>query len=222
MGINKPYRDISELPATIPVFPLEGVLLLPRTHLPLNIFEPRYIQMIDAALASSRLIGMIQPSASHSTIGSILEIESIGCLGRITQIAETGDGRYELVLSGITRFRVGAEEHGGTPFRRFHVSCGEFAADLTASDAQDAINRPKLMEMLGTFSERNGINLDWEAIQGTGNELLVNSLSMTMPFQPREKQALLEAPDLAARAEILVAMSELDMAQQSGTSTRLQ
>lgn len=222
MGINKPYRDISEFPAIIPVFPLEGVLLLPRTRLPLNIFEPRYLQMVDAALASNRLIGMIQPSSGTSASGHGPKLESVGCIGRITQFAETGDSRYEMVLSGAIRFRTGAEEHGETLFRRFHVAYEEFAGDLVAADARDAINREKLMEMLEAFSEQKGLKLDRAAIRETGTELLVNSLAMTMPFGPVEKQALLEARDLAARAEILIAIGELGMAQQSGISTRLQ
>lgn len=216
MSINHPYRTITELPVVIPVFPLRGVLLLPRGQLPLNVFEPRYVAMIDDALKTHRLVGMIQPAAGGKATTTVPELEKVGGLGRITQIAETGDGRYMLSLTGVCRFRVEEELTVMTPYRQCRVGYEAFAADLTPRLGEEAVDRPAVLEALRKFAEANGLQIDWEGIERANNEALVNALSMMCPFGPVEKQALLEAGDVKTRGDVLVAMTEIELARPSG------
>lgn len=222
MGINVAYRGPDDVPRTLPVFPLPGALLLPRGQLPLNIFEPRYMTMVDDALRAERLIGMIQPDPESEGM-RVPRLCAVGCVGRITQLAETGDGRYILQLTGVSRFRVVEELRAATPYRRCVVDCAPFAADFIARAGEEAVDREAVVATLRRFVEANDLAIDWDGVASAPNEALVNALAMMSPFGPPEKQALLEAPDLRARAEMLVAITELELARQSdGSETPLQ
>lgn len=209
---NARYRTAKDLPATVPVFPLAGALLLPGGRLPLNIFEPRYLQMIDVALAGKRLIGMVQPALDGSlrTDGEPM-LCAVGCLGRITSVSETGDGRYVIALDGICRFRIKDELSVKTAFRQCHVT--PFLTDLDEDQGADEVDRATLVKTLRDFIEANGLEADWDSVARAGNATLVNSLSMMSPYGPAEKQALLEAADLKTRAETLVAITEIALAK---------
>ena len=215
MGMNAVYRGPADCPDVIPVFPLSGALLLPRGQMPLNIFEPRYVAMIDDALKTDRVIGMIQPDA-EGVAGPAPKLYSVGCAGRLTQFAETGDGRYLITLIGIARFRVDEELATTTPYRRCRVSYQPFTADFLARAGEDEVDRPALLKALKDFIEATDMKLDWKGVEQAPNEALVNALSMMSPYGPREKQALLEAPDLKTRAEILVAITEIELARGLG------
>lgn len=219
MSINKPYRGPDDLPAVIPVFPLESALMLPRGQLPLNIFEPRYMAMIDDALKGERLIGMIQPSAGDEGPKTL---QPIGCVGRLTQIAETGDGRYIITLTGVARFRIVEELSVTTPYRQCKVDYAPFAGDFTARAGEQEVDRDSLLKALRSFAEATRLQIDWKAIDQAPNEELVNALSMMSPFGPKEKQALLEAPNLKSRAEVLVAITEIELARGRNPSSTLQ
>ena len=215
MPINAEYRGPGELPELIAVFPLPGALLLPRGQMPLNIFEPRYLAMIDDAFRDGhRLIGMIQPDAAHSQDDERPKLFRVGCAGRITQLAETGDGRYILELTGISRFKVLQELDVLTPYRQCKVDFFAFADDFTARKGEDAVNREALLKVLTDFLKANNLKVDWEGVESAPNEALVNALAMMSPYGPAEKQAMLEAPDLKTRAEILVAVTEMDLARK--------
>ncbi len=215
MSLNHPYSDIRELPETLPVFPLEGAVLLPRGELPLNIFEPRYVQMVDEAIAADRLIGMIQPlpSGNGATPPPLFQI---GCAGRITRFAETGDGRYLITLTGVGRFRIEKEETSSAPYRRFRVNYAGFEADLLPGAGENAVDRESMIAMLRTFAESSKLEVDWASIDAAPTETLVNALAMMSPFGANEKQALVEAIDLKTRAETLVALAKLDLAERDG------
>lgn len=217
---NVQYRQVSDLPATLPIFPLEGALLLPLGRLPLTIFEPRYIQMVDDALVANRLIGMIQPRGKDTdeTPG----LNAVGCVGRIVSFSENGDGRYLILLEGICRFRVLEETAMDKPYRKAKVNF--FATDLDQTSEGVAVDRDGLLEAFQLYLEANGLETDWDMIRQADNALLVNSLCMMAPYGSAEKQALLEAPDLKSRAETLIAITEMELAKHStepGT-TRLQ
>lgn len=218
MAINRPYKDPSELAPIIPLFPLEGALLLPRCQLPLNVFEPRYLAMVDAALAGPRLIGIIQtaPVQPALAVPGAPEIVQVGCVGRITEIAESGDGRYILNLTGIARFRVLREVEADTPFRQAQVDYAAFRDDFTANAGAEAVDRGTLLRTLADYLDANQLEADWTSIKDAPNEALVNALAMMAPFGPREKQALLEAPSLAARAEMLIAVTQMSLARTAG------
>lgn len=204
------------MPATLPVFPLAGALLLPRGQIPLNIFEPRYMKMIDDAFASSvRLIGMIQPDPAHPGPDERPNFYTIGCVGRITQLSESGDGRYLIQLTGIARFRILEEVTATTPYRQCRVAYDSFIDDFTARKGEDAVDREQLLEALQAFLKANDLQADWSDIENAPNEALVNALSMMAPYGPAEKQALLEAPDLKTRAQMLVAMTEMELAKSN-------
>jgi hypothetical protein len=214
MPMNVAYRGPDDLPDVIPVFPLAGALLLPRGQMPLNIFEPRYLAMVDDALTSGRrLIGMIQPDGAHPGSEERPNLYRIGCVGRITQLGETGDGRYLMELTGVARFRVGEELAVPTPYRQCRVSYAPFADDFIARKGEDAVNRPALLAALAAFLKANDLKADWDGIENAPNEALVNALAMMSPYGAAEKQALLEAPDLKTRAEILVAVTEIELAK---------
>lgn len=198
-----------QLPRSLPIFPLTGVLLLPRGQLPLNIFEPRYIAMIDAALAADRLIGMVQPSdpeRGESPTGQPA-LYRTACGGRITSFDETEDGRYLITLTGICRFRIVDDTLTNAGYRRAEADWSDFAGDYLEQPV--GLDRPRLTTALDAFFRQHGISADWDAIEETPDERLVNSLSMICPFEPTEKQALLEAPTLAARAEMMVSLVEM-------------
>jgi Lon protease-like protein len=224
MPMNAVYAYPRDVAAVIPVFPLAGALLLPRGQMPLNIFEPRYLAMIDDALrGGQRLIGMIQPDAAHPGSESRPNLYKVGCVGRITQLAETGDGRYLLQLTGIVRFRIAEELNVSTPYRQCRVDYTPFVGDFQARKGEDDVDRESLLRALSEFLKANDLKADWEGIENAPNEALVNALAMMSPYGSAEKQALLEAPDLKTRAEILVAVTEIELAKKStGGETPLQ
>ena len=224
MPMNAEYQQPGDLAEVIPVFPLPGALLLPRGQMPLNIFEPRYLAMIDdALLGGHRLIGMIQPDSAHPGPAEKPNLFKIGCVGRITQIAETGDGRYLIQLTGIARFRIDEELAVMTPYRQCRVVYAPFADDFVARKGEEAVDRERLLQSLSEFLKANDLKADWEGIENAPNEALVNALAMMSPYGTAEKQALLEAPDLNTRAEILVAMTEIELAKKTtGGETPLQ
>jgi Lon protease-like protein len=213
MPINAVYRGPGDLPQTLPVFPLAGALLLPRGQMPLNVFEPRYLALVDDALAGARLIGMIQPDTAKSGTEARPHLYSVGCVGRITQLAETGDGRYLIELTGISRFRVEEELAVATTYRQCRASYAEFADDFVARKGEEAVDRKALLGALTAFLKANSLKADWQGIEKAPNEALVNALAMMSPYGAAEKQALLEAPDLKTRAEILVAVTQIELAK---------
>jgi hypothetical protein len=213
---NARYLTVGDLPETLCVFPLAGVLLLSGGHLPLNVFEPRYLSLVDDALKGNRLIGVVQPvfSESEESPEGNPELCKVGTIGRITTLGETGDGRYVIDLSGICRFRLMNEIAQTThPYRRFHIA--PFINDLHEPDDDPTVDRDALLGAFRNYLAAYSMEADWEAISKTSNRTLVNSLSMMAPFGPREKQALLEAADLKLRAETLVAMTEMVLARVS-------
>lgn len=200
----------TDLPDTIAIFPLAGALLLPRSRLPLHIFEPRYLQMIDDALKTqARLIGMLQPNAVPGREGHGLH--TIGCAGRITQFSETEDGRYMITLGGVSRFRVVNEIEGFTPYRRCDVEWDGFERDLGKDEADAGFQRKEFLGLLGRYFDTRGLSADWGTLKEADDELLINSLSMMLDFDPEDKQALLEAPSLQTRRETLVTLIEYAM-----------
>lgn len=211
MPSNRRYRDPSELPPLLPLFPLEGALLLPRGAMPLNVFEPRYLAMVDHALAGDRMIGIIQPLPGEANL-SQPALYGVGCAGRLTQFAETGDGRYLVSLTGICRFRLREEIADGQPFRLASVEYAPFAGDLALEPDDLSIDRAALLATLRRYAERHNYAVDWESVNKAPTLALVDALAMASPFGPREKQALLEATDPAARAGVLMAIAEVDMA----------
>jgi hypothetical protein len=215
MPMNTTYKGPDALPDVIPVFPLPGALLLPRGQMPLNIFEPRYLAMIDDALRSThRLIGMIQPDPTHPGPDQTKpQLFRVGCVGRITQFAESGDGRYLIQLTGIARFRIDEELSVATLYRQCRVSFQPFAGDFIARKGENEVDRKALLRALTAFLKANKLKADWEGIENAPNEALVNALAMMSPYDAAEKQAMLEAPDLKTRAEILVAVTEIELAK---------
>jgi len=214
--MNAHYRGPIDLPETISVFPLPGALLLPRGQMPLNIFEPRYLAMIDDALRDGhRLIGMIQPDPTQTGDAEKPKLFRVGCAGRITQLAESGDGRYLIELTGVARFQVVSELDANTLYRQCRVTFAPFADDFVPRKGEEAVDRAALLAALSDFLKANNLKADWEGIEKAPNEALVNALSMMSPYGAAEKQALLEAPDLKTRAEILVAITEIDLAKKN-------
>lgn len=211
---NAHYRRDTDLPASIPVFPLSAALLLPGGRMPLNIFEPRYLAMIDEVIAGTRLIGMIQPALDGAVLGDgEPALCAVGCVGRIISFAETGDGRYLVSLQGVCRFRVAQELSVKTPFRQCRIT--PFAADLAEDPAAAEVDRPALLKAFRTYLQANDLEADWESVSRAENSLLVNALSMMAPYGAAEKQALLEAPDLKTRAETLIAITEMALAREN-------
>lgn len=192
------------------MFPLPGALLLPRARLPLHLFEPRYLAMLDDAMKTEgRLIGMVQPNAVPGRDEKGLH--RIGCAGRITQFSETEDGRYMITLSGVSRFRVLSEVEGFTPYRRCSVSWDGFEADAGEPSEDTGFDRKAFLSLLGRYFDARDLSADWETLKGAEDELLINSLSMLLDFEPEEKQALLEAPSLGTRRETLVTLIEYSL-----------
>ncbi|OYW68888.1 MAG: peptidase S16 [Bosea sp. 12-68-7] len=216
MGMNAVYEGPDDCPAVVPVFPLGGALLLPRGQMPLNIFEPRYIAMIDDAIRTHRVIGIVQPEPESARQAATPGLLQVGCLGRITQFAETGDDRYILTLTGIARFRIAEELSVTTPYRQCRVGYDAYLIDFTARAGEEAVDRNALLKALRAFAKASELKIDWKGVNEAPNEALVNALSMMCPFGPREKQALLEAPTLKERAEVLVAITEIELARNGG------
>lgn len=210
------YVRAVDLPQVIPVFPLPGAILLPRGQLPLNIFEPRYLNMIDDAMAGDRIIGMIQPQGSQSLPG----LSPVGCAGRITSFAETSDGRYLITLTGCARFRLAAELPTQTPYRQIRADFAPFEADLAAPPVDDVgLDRETLLDALRAYLETRGLDIDWDTAETAPPEALINSLSMALPFEPAEKQALLEAASLTDRSDVLTALLTIDAADDGEGDT---
>nr|WP_319384515.1 LON peptidase substrate-binding domain-containing protein [uncultured Roseibium sp.] len=219
---NAIYETIADLPPVLPVFPLSGALLLPRTQLPLNIFEQRYLDMVDAALSGNRLIGMVQPASEAASAQSdATALANVGCVGRLTSFQETGDGRYLITLQGVTRFALGKELTTYSAFREVECDFAPFATDLTCGDGEEDVDRNGLLKTLRDYLDANNLEADWQSVSEAETEVLVNALCMMCPYGPQEKQALLEARDLKTRAETLIAITEMDLArsQNDGGST---
>ena len=214
------YRKSHELPAAIPVFPLGGALLLPRAVLPLNIFEPRYLAMVDAALASHRLIGMIQPAAMFGPNASLDDdrppLSRVGCAGRITAYQETDDGRYLIALTGISRFQLGDELVNAAPYRVFRVDWTPYALDLSEDPTLDDSARADLLAALEAYLRRGEYKADWSAVEAAPLDTLINSLSAGCPFTNPEKQALLEAHTLQDRCTALISLLQMERPGQGG------
>ena len=209
----------ADLPDTIPLFPLPGALLLPRARLPLHLFEPRYLQMLDDTMKTKhRLIGMIQPR--EMPVGSAEKrLHAIGCAGRLTGFSETEDGRYMVTLSGISRFRVKEEVQGFTPYRRCTVDWQTFGRDLGPTEDDTGFDRAAFLKLLGRYFTAMEMSTDWGSLSDAEPELLLNSLSMLCPFEPEDKQALLEAPSLTTRRETLVTL--LEFALRGGSNEEI-
>jgi len=217
------YQSIADLPASIPVFPLAGVLLLPRTQLPLNIFEPRYLNMVDDAMRGERIIGMVQPDGDAAIVASQdpdakPKLCGVGCAGRLTSWTETHDGRVLITLTGVARFRITSELDATTPYRICAVDWSDYENDLTSDFGADEVSRDALLAVLKTYLETHGLQADWRTIKQSSNEALVNSLSVISPYGPREKQALLEAKTLEDRNQMLIALTEVALQQASPTT----
>lgn len=209
------------------MFPLRGVILLPRSTLPINVFEPRYLQLVDDVIAGSRLIGIVQPAIEsaegESPQGKDFALRSVGCIGRITAFSETDNNHYMLTLTGIARFDVVGDLASDTPYRLCQVDVKRFADDLARGEGEDDVDRKRLLAVLKSYLEANELTADWESIDRSSNELLVNTLSVISPYGPEEKQALLEAAGLKERAEVLVALAEMELATRGdGSGTGVQ
>lgn len=200
---------------TLPIFPLAGVLLLPRGQLPLNIFESRYLAMTRDALAGDRLIGMVQPSDPHQPAAGNPAVYPTGCAGRITSFSETEDGRFLITLTGLCRFRIREELPLSSGYRRVVPRWDEYARDLR-SEREPGFDRERLIRGLRAYFDRHQIKAEWDSINSVPGERLITSIAMVCPFEPSEKQALLEAPDLAARAQLLTAIVEMAVLDRSG------
>ena len=210
---NRNYTSQSEIPEIVAVFPLEGALLLPGGQMPLNIFEPRYLQMIDDVIGGSRIVGIIQPhlGGAKNEAGEP-KLCAVGCLGRVTALTETGDGRYLITLHGVARFRVEEELPSDEPYRICRVK--SFLGDLSLEKEAAEVDRDALLSAFRLYLEANQLEADWESVTKASNETLVNALCMMSPYGAAEKQALLEAPDLKTRAETLVAITEISLARE--------
>jgi Lon protease-like protein len=223
MGMNAVYRGPQDCPSVIPVFPLPGALLLPRGQMPLNIFEPRYLSMVDDALKGDRIVGMIQPDLEGGGSPLMPKLYPVGCAGRLTQFAETGDGRYLITLIGVARFRIEEELPPIDLFRRCRVSFEPFTSDFTARAGETEVDRVGVVKALRDFVDAVHVKVDWRGIEEAPNEALVNALCMMSPFGVREKQALLEAPNLKSRAEVLIALTEIELARSGvGSDSTMQ
>ncbi|HWA02236.1 MAG TPA: LON peptidase substrate-binding domain-containing protein [Rhizomicrobium sp.] len=201
------YHSIELLPRALPVFPLTGVLLLPRGQLPLNVFEPRYLTMVDEALRGDRMIGMIQPT-EHEDTTLKPPLSTVGCAGRLTSYREADDGRYLITLSGVCRFRVAEELAVDTPYRQVRADYSPFAGDLV-SPVEMEFPRDRLLGALRTYLAMRDLKADWQSVMSAPGEALVNALSMLCPFEPAEKQALLEAHSWEERVAVLTALLEM-------------
>ena len=238
--ITERYNKLSDLPTSLPVFPLRGIVLLPRTALPFNIFEPRYLEMIDDVLGGERLIGLIQPAAKslqskEATGDELLQEEhsespqdrnwplrGTGCIGRVTGFEEQENGRMAITLTGICRFKVQEETNLSKPYRICDINCEPYAADLGGDDDEGEVDREKLLSLLRLYLNANDMTADWRSIHRSSTGYLVNTLCIHSPYGPEEKQALLEAKSLQVRAEILMALAEMELASKNEGGGTLQ
>ena len=232
MKISERYKSLKDVPNVLPVFPLRGCILLPRAGLPLNIFEPRYLEMFDDALSSQRLVAIVQPSRlpvaanddgdddddADSPESPTIGLRTTGCVGRISAFQEMDDGRLIVSLSGVMRCRLADEMTSSKPYRMYRVTFDDFAGDLVPGSGEQSIPREQLLSTLKRFLEARNLKADWASIGRSGSEALVNSLSVMSPYGPEEKQALLEADTLKARAEMLIALAEMELAASGGPS----
>jgi len=217
------YHGPSDLPRELALFPLRGAILLPRATLPLNIFEPRYLEMINDVMAGNRLIGIIQPDVPAETSERLIEspkgntspLKRIGCVGRATTYQELDDGRILVTLTGIARFRLSKELQMQKPYRIGVADWSDFAGDFKVGLGEDHVDREALLRVLRRYLDANRMQADWPVILKSSSEFLVNALSVMSPYGAEEKQALLEAPNLKERAEVLVALAEMEMAAGS-------
>lgn len=206
-GMPQGYVRAADLPQVIPVFPLDGAILLPRGQLPLNIFEPRYLNMVDDAMAGERIIGMVQTSGGPRRLPALCPV---GCAGRITAFAETSDGRYLITLTGVSRFRIQTELPATSPYRQVRADFRRYEADLTAPGDEDPFERERFLAALRSYLTHRSLDIDWETAEAAPAEALVNSLSMALPFEAAAKQCLLEAATLSERSDALTALLEID------------
>ncbi|HUA78283.1 MAG TPA: LON peptidase substrate-binding domain-containing protein [Acetobacteraceae bacterium] len=213
-----PVHSLTDLPAEFPVFPLPGALLLPRTRLPLNIFEPRYLALVEDALGRGRLFGMIQPNPSQPDGPTGPALFAIGCLGRVIAFSETEDNRYLITLAGLIRFRVQAELPLKRGYRCIRADLVPFGADLAPTRPASGIAREPLLAALRAYLTVRGLGADWKTLDSLPEDRLVGTLSTLCPFAPTEKQALLEAPDETARGETLLALLKLNAHAPAGGS----
>ena len=215
---NRSYLKTADIPRIVPVFPLSGALLLPGGQMPLNIFEPRYLAMIDDALCADRLVAMVQPrfDTEGATVPDRNDLCEMGCLGRITAFQESGDGRYLITLSGICRYRILREVEGSNGYRKCEIAV--YGGGLSGEDDGADVDREALLATFRKYLETNGMEADWDSVRKASNETLVTALCMMSPYGPAEKQALLEADDLKSRADTLVAITEIALARQDGNS----
>lgn len=212
---------LASFPPLIPVFPLSGALLLPHARLPLHIFEPRYVALVEDALAAGRLFGMIQPDRSRPAGAAGPALYGVGCLGRIQSFSETEDGRFFITLLGLSRFAVCEEVEGRRGYRRLRVDYAPFGADAAPLlERRPGLRRRRLEELAAALFARHRLALDAEGMAGLGDDLLVIVLAQTLPLSPPEKQALLEAPDMKARAEALEALLEIALSGGGGGAGR--
>lgn len=218
----KMIYNLSNLPVSIPVFPLTGALVLPRARLPLNIFEPRYLQMVDDALKTDhRLIGMIQARDVPTDIGDP-PLHQIGCAGRITSFTETDDGRYLISIIGVSRYRILETETGFAPYTRADINWADFERDLGPEETDSNFNRPAFLKQLEAYFEANELQTDWNSLKEASEEMLINSLSMMCPFGPEERQALLESPCLQTRRETVTTLMEFSLRSGSENGSKVQ
>jgi Lon protease-like protein len=210
-------KSPDELPQSVPIFPLTGALLLPFAHRPLNVFEPRYVEMVDTALRGDRLIGLIQPvdSAEESPRGRA-PLRSVGCVGRITHFEESGDDRYFIILEGICRFDLVAELTVISPYRQAVISAEAYASDFEHGFGADSVDRDRFIKMMHDYADFASLEMNWDEIAKTPTADLVNFCCMVSPYGAAEKQALLEATTIRSRAETLIAMAEVEMARGTG------
>lgn len=223
MAMNKTYAGPADLPGAVPLFPLAGAILPPGGQLPLNIFEPRYLAMFDEAMRGERIIGMIQPrDGVDAPAGVRPPLCDIGAAGRITQMSETGDGRYFVILSGVARFRLGPELMSQKPFREAKVDFTPFAADFAPPDSLVGARRAALNQVGFDLAQALKLDIARADIDAMPDADMISVFSMIGPFDHVEKQALLESPDLAARAELLLALGEVALARSLKTGHALQ
>jgi Lon protease-like protein len=215
---------LDDLPVEFAVFPLTGALLLPRGKLPLNVFEPRYLRMVDDALSAGRVIGMIQPDASRGKTPSGPALYRVGCLGRLTSFSETDDGRYLITLTGVIRFWVQVELEVSRGYRRVRADLSRFRGDLPGALEENPaapMDRGAVLAALRAYFGARGFDANWEAIEEMPDSTLVSTLAMVCPFEPAEKQALLEAPTEPERVQTLLSLLRMGAhADDAGSSGR--
>jgi uncharacterized protein len=227
LGVTERYRSAADMPKRLPVFPLRGAILLPRASLTLNVFEPRYLALVDHALAGDRLIGVVQPGGDAGTAesppGKSFALRRVGCAGRIAGFNENEDGRVVVTLAGIARFALGGDVDTTDPFRVCRVDFAPYPTDFDCGHGEEDVDRPRLIATLRNYLVANNLNADWDRINSASTERLVNTLAILSPYGPEEKQALLEARDLRARGEALVALAEMELAaRDDGSGTSIQ